>query len=244
MKHVTVDGRKLAYVAQPGAGPGIVFLGGFKSDMSGSKATHLEAFAQAQGRAYLRLDYSGHGASEGAFVDGTIGRWARDAEAVISAVTDGPQVIVGSSMGGWIALLLARDRRVEISGLVTIAAAPDFTEDGFWAGFSEAERATLMRDGVIHVPSEYGDPYPISRTLIEEGRDNLVLRSPLALDVPVRMLQGTRDTSVPVTTAVRLLDHTVAEDMALEIVKGADHSFSSPANLTRIEAAILAVSQA
>ncbi|MEM6480119.1 MAG: alpha/beta hydrolase, partial [Pseudomonadota bacterium] len=143
----TGAGRRLAYHRLEGAGPGVVFLGGFMSDMEGTKARHLEAWCQTRGRAFLRFDYTGHGQSSGRFEDGAIGDWAEDAEAALTALTEGAQIVVGSSMGGWIALLLAKRRPEKLAGLVTIAAAPDFTEDGYWAGFSPEERAALLGDG-------------------------------------------------------------------------------------------------
>ena len=233
------QGRRIAYHRSAGQGPGVVFLGGFKSDMTGTKAVFLEEWARSRGRAFLRFDYSGHGESSGAFEDGCIGDWAEDARAIIEAQTDGPQVLVGSSMGGWISLLVARAMPERLAGLVTIAAAPDFTEDGMWAGFSDAERAMLMRDGRLEQPSDYSDaPYVITRRLIEDGRDNLVLRSPLTLQVPVRMLQGTDDVDVPMAWALRLLDHASGDDIRLTLVKGADHRFSTPECLAMIAGAI------
>jgi pimeloyl-ACP methyl ester carboxylesterase len=231
-------GIDLAFHATPGDAPGVVFLGGFRSDMEGTKALHLEAWARRQGRAFLRLDYAGHGRSGGAFEDGTIGGWRDDALHVIDHATKGPQILVGSSMGGWIALLIARDRPDLVAGLVTIAAAPDFTEDGYWAGFSDAQRAELAARGSVVVPSNYGDPYVITRRLIEAGRDTLVLRTPLHLPMPTRMLQGTADADVPVAWATRLLDHATGPDMALTLVKGADHRFSTPDELALIEGAV------
>lgn len=239
--HVTRAGNRLAYHVTPGQGPGVVFLGGFKSDMQGTKAVALEAWARAEGRAFLRLDYAGHGESDGAFEDGTIGDWMADAVAVIDAATEGPQVIVGSSMGGWVALLIARDRPDLVAGLVTIAAAPDFTENGFWAGFDDAQRAALEREGRVALPSEYGDPYVITRRLIEEGRDRLVLNVPLSLPVPVRFLQGTADEDVPVDWALRLLDHAQGPDMRLTLVDGADHRFSTDDMLRLIERSVAEV---
>ncbi|MEO1140548.1 MAG: alpha/beta hydrolase [Pseudomonadota bacterium] len=228
------EGRQLAYHKTDGTGPGVVFLGGFKSDMEGTKAVHLEAWAKAQGRAFLRFDYSGHGESSEAFTDGCIGDWAADARAVIEAGTQGPQVLVGSSMGGWISLLCARDMGNRIAGLVTIAAAPDFTEDSMWAGFDDAQKTELMQTGQVALPSEYGEPYIITRKLIEEGRDNLVLRAPLALPFPVRFLQGTADADVNISVALRLLDHAEGPDMRLTLVDGADHRFSDDACLDLI----------
>ncbi len=240
----TPAGRTLAYHQTNGAGPGVVFLGGFKSDMEGTKALWLEDWARDAGRAFLRFDYSGHGESSGAFTDGSIGDWTADARAVIDAVTTGPQILVGSSMGGWIALLLARDNPELAAGLVTVAAAPDFTEDAMWAGFDADQRAALLADGQVALPSEYGDPYVITRRLIEDGRDHLVLRSPLELPFPVRFLQGSADADVDMSVALRLLDHARGPDMRLTLVKGADHRFSDPECLAMIGKAIDEVSAA
>ena len=232
------QGRRIAFERQPGQGPGVVFLGGFKSDMRGSKAEHLAQWAARTGRAFLRFDYSGHGESAGDFEDGSIGDWATDAMAAITALTDGPQVLVGSSMGGWIALLVARAMPERVAGLVGIAAAPDFTEDGYWAAATPAQREALLRDGRWELPSEYSDaPYVITRRLIEDGLDHLVLESPLPLPFPVRLFQGTADADVPLDWALRLLDHAESPDMRLVLVKGADHRFSTPECLALIEAA-------
>ncbi|MGR3323183.1 MAG: alpha/beta fold hydrolase [Pseudooceanicola sp.] len=234
----TAAGRRLAYHKTDGAGPCIVFLGGFKSDMAGTKAVHLEDWARAQGRAFLRFDYSGHGESSEAFTDGCIGDWAEDAEAILSAVTDGPPLLVGSSMGGWISLLMTRRLQDRIAGLVTIAAAPDFTEDSMWAGFDADQRRALEAEGQVALPSEYGEPYIITRRLIEDGRNHLVLRDPLPLPFPVRFLQGTADADVTRETALRLLDRAEGEDIHLELVKGADHRFSDGACLEILTARI------
>lgn len=239
----TAQGRRIAHEALPGQAPGLVFLGGFKSDMEGTKALYLRDWARARGRAFLRFDYSGHGQSSGDFEDGGIGDWFADAMAVIGTLTEGPQVLVGSSMGGWISLLVARAMPERVAGLVTVAAAPDFTEDGFWAGFSETQRDTVMREGRIELPSDYSDaPYVITRRLIEDGRDHLLLRRPLALPFPVRFLQGTADEDVPMGWALRLLDHAEGPDLRLMLVKGADHRFSTPECLAMIAAAIDEVS--
>lgn len=233
-------GHKLAYAKTDGAGPVIVFLSGYKSDMEGTKAVHLEAWAKRTGRAFLRFDYSGHGQSGGAFEAGCIGDWAQDAQAVIGATCDGPVLLVGSSMGGWIAALLTQRLR-DVVGFVGIAAAPDFTEDGFWASFGDDERTQLMKAGQVAVPSEYGAPYIVTRRLIEDGRTHLVLRRPLPMPFPVRLVQGTQDTAVTRETALRLLDHIDSPDLRLCLVKGADHRFSEPDNLHCIETAILDV---
>jgi len=236
MEFLEANGRRIAYERRKGTGPGVVFLGGFRSDMTGTKAQALDDWAMRQGRAFLRFDYFGHGQSSGDFLDGSIGDWAQDAMAAIGALTEGPQVLVGSSMGGWISLLVARAMPEKLAGLVTIAAAPDFTEDSMWAGFSAQEREALMVQGRVELPSDYDEgPYVITRRLIENGRENLVLRQPLRLGVPVRFLQGTADADVDKAVALRLLDHAEGPDMRLTLVKGADHRFSSPDCLALIE---------
>ncbi|NNK17085.1 MAG: alpha/beta hydrolase [Sulfitobacter sp.] len=222
----TKQGRRLAYHKTEGRGPCVVFLGGLKSDMEGTKAVFLEAWAQQQGRAFLRFDYSGHGESSGEFTDGCIGDWAEDTVEAITALTDGPILPVGSSMGGWQALLLARAHPERLAGLVTIAAAPDFTEDGYMASFTDAQKQTLAQEGRVELPSDYMEPYIITQRLIDDGRAQLVLRAPLHLPFPVRFLQGTADTAVSVETAVRLLEHATGPDMQLRLIKDADHRFS------------------
>jgi pimeloyl-ACP methyl ester carboxylesterase len=234
----TPQGRRIAHHRTPGAGPGVVFLGGFRSDMEGTKALHLEAWARATGRAFLRFDYSGHGRSSGRFEDGAIGDWAEDAVAAVTALTEGPQILVGSSMGGWIALLLARRLPGRVAGLVGIAAAPDFTA-AMEAAFTEADRRSLAERGVIERPSDYApEPYGFTRRLFEDGRRNLVLSAPLHLPFPVRLLQGTADTDVEPAVALRLLDHAAGPDIRLTLVKDADHRFSTPQCLALIEASI------
>ncbi|GHE03635.1 alpha/beta hydrolase [Defluviimonas sp. 20V17] len=241
----TPQGRRIAYHLSPGTAPGVVFLGGFKSDMEGTKALHLQAWAEARGRTFLRFDYSGHGQSSGKFLDGCIGDWAEDAAAAITELTEGPQVLVGSSMGGWISLLMCRRLGAKVAGLVGIAAAPDFTEDSMWAGFDAAQRRALETDGQVALPSDYSDdPYIITRRLIENGRDHLVLRTPLSLPFPVRLLQGTDDTDVPQAVALRLLAHLEGPDIRLTLMKGADHRFSTPECLALIEAALIEVLEA
>ncbi|MCK4862461.1 MAG: alpha/beta hydrolase [Rhodobacteraceae bacterium] len=239
----TTSGRQIAYHQVAGTQPGVVFLGGFKSDMEGTKAVHLQEWAKANGRAFLRFDYSGHGQSSADFVDGCIGDWAQDAMDAIGTLTEGPQVLVGSSMGGWISLLVCRAMPSKVHGLVGIAAAPDFTEDSMWANFDEAQRKAILEDGQLGLPSEYSDePYIITKKLIEDGRNQLVLRSPLPLPFPVRFLQGTEDADVDQSVALRLLDHVSGEDVRLTLVKGANHSFSTPECLTMITDAIDQVS--
>src|SRR5579872_3642977 len=195
--------RRIAVRARQGSTPGLFWLGGFKSDMQGTKALALEAWAHDHGRACIRFDYSGHGESGGDFVDGTIGRWLEESVAVFERFAAGPQVVIGSSMGGWMALLLAREligRRApgaSLAGLVLIAPAPDFTEELMWKGFSSEIRHQIETTGVWLRPSEYGDPYPITRQLIEEGRKHLLLGGAIEVGCPVRILQGAKDPDVP-----------------------------------------------
>lgn len=223
------DGVSLAWRRIAGRGPGVVFLGGFNSDMAGTKAEFLAGWCEARGTPFLRFDYSGHGASGGRFEDGTIGRWAEDAATVIQALTAGPQVLVGSSMGGWIALLLAR--RMAVRALVGIAPAPDFTEDLMWAGFTDDQRAAIERDGVWMRPSEYGAPYPITRALIEDGRRHLLLRGSLAVEAPVRILQGQQDPDVPWDHALRIGKALAGTDLRIHLIKDGDHRLSRPQDL-------------
>ncbi|WP_411352587.1 alpha/beta hydrolase [Leisingera aquaemixtae] len=237
----TAKGRRIAYHKSEGQGPWVVFLGGLKSDMEGTKAVHLEAWAKARGQAFLRFDYSGHGESSGTFEEGCIGDWHEDTLAAVQELTEGEIVPVGSSMGGWQALLLAREMPERIKGMVTIAAAPDFTEDGYWANFSEAQKAELASRGYVELPSDYMEPYHISKRMIEDGRKHLVLRSPLFLPFKTRCLQGTADTAVSTETALRLMDHATCPDMRLTLVKDADHRFSDAACLKMIENAVLDV---
>ncbi len=224
-------GRRLAYHLSEGQGPCVVFLGGLRSDMEGTKAVFLEDWARQEGHAFLRFDYSGHGESSEEFTDGCIGDWAEDTAEIVDALTSGPIVVVGSSMGGWQAMLLMRAMPNRIAGMVTIAAAPDFTEDGFWASFTDDQKQLLETEGQIELPSDYMEPYVITRRMIEDGRQQLVLRAPLHLPFPVRFLQGTADTSVSVEAAVRLLEHATGPDMHLKLVKDADHRFSDGACL-------------
>jgi pimeloyl-ACP methyl ester carboxylesterase len=228
---------RIALHRTPGQGPGVMFLGGFRSDMTGTKALFLEHWAQAQGRAFVRFDYTGHGASEGRFEDGCIGDWAADAAAVLASCA-GPQVLVGSSMGGWIALLLTRAFPQRVAGIVGIAAAPDFTVD-LQDGMTAAERIRLQAEGRIERPSDYGpEPYVFTRRLIEDGAAQAVLDRPLALPMPVRLLQGTADNDVPVSKALALMHHAQGPDIRLTLVRDADHRFSTPDCLALIAQAV------
>lgn len=227
----TPEGRKIAYDFIDGKQPGVVFLGGYMSDMGATKATYLYNWAKECGRAYVRFDYSGHGASSGEFIDGTISDWAADARVVFSKLCQGPQILVGSSMGGWIALLLARQMTSRIAAIVTIAGAPDFTEECMWNSFDQKTRETLMREGQIVMQCDYDDDYVITRKIIEDGRKNFVLRNALKCPFPVRILHGSADKDVPPFIAERLFYHLEGDDIRMHLIKGADHRFSSPSNL-------------
>ncbi|WP_407157307.1 alpha/beta hydrolase [Bradyrhizobium sp. STM 3557] len=239
--------RRIAVRARPGKGadrgPGLFWLGGFNSDMKGTKAVALDAWAAEWGRPCVRFDYSGHGESGGRFVDGTIGRWLEDAIAVFSQFCHGPQVVVGSSMGGWMALLLAREllrqpRAGTLAGLVLIAPAPDFTEELMWKGFSPEIRKQIEDTGVWLRPSEYGEPYPITKALIEEGRNHLLLGSAINVGCPVRILQGAQDPDVPWQHAFALAHRLPAEDVVLTMIQDGDHRLSRPQDIARILAAV------
>ncbi len=228
-------GASIAYRKTAGASPGVIFMGGFNSDMTGTKACALEAACRNEGRAFIRFDYSGHGESSGAFTDGTIGGWTDDAIAVLDQVSDGPQVLVGSSMGGWIMLLVALARPARAAGLVGIASAPDFTEELMWRRFDDDIRQGLLRTGVHHRPSEYDDdPYPITMKLIEEGRNHLLLERPIAIHCPVRLLHGMKDRDVPWTTAPRIAEKLLAEDVRAMIIKDGDHRLSRDQDVLRL----------
>lgn len=232
-----------------GQGPGLVWLGGFKSDMQGGKAVALDAWGHEHGRAVVRFDYSGHGESSGDFADGTIGSWLADSVAVFERFCDGPQVLIGSSMGGWMALLLAREIRKQqekqqakasLAGLVLIAPAPDFTEELMWKNFSPEVKSEIETKGFWLRPSDYGDgsPYPITRNLIEEGRNHLMLGSAIDLGCPVRILQGARDPDVPWQHAFALTHRLPADDVVLTLIQDGDHRLSRPQDIARILAAV------
>ncbi len=225
------DGIELAWARTAGRSPAVVFLPGFRSDMGGDKATYLARFCAERGQAMLRFDYAGHGVSDGRFEDGTIGAWATDALAIIDRLTEGALVLVGSSMGGWIALLAVLARPARMAGLIGIAAAPDFTETLMWNSMMPAERERLLREGVLYAPSEYGGPYPITRTLIEDGRNHLLLGAPIPLTCPVRLLHGVRDRDVPWETSLRIAERVIGEDVRITLVKDGDHRLSRPTDL-------------
>lgn len=230
----TVHSTKIAYHKTSGFGPGVVFLGGFMSDMEGGKALELEACCRRAGRAFVRFDYLGHGQSSGKFADGTIGLWLKDALAVIDRLTEGPQILVGSSMGGWISLLAAKARPGRIKGLVGIAAAPDFTVR-HWAELSAEDQNTITKTGRLEVPTDYGpDPYVFTRALFEDGWQNRVNNGPIHLDIPVRLIQGTADPDVPWQTAMEIAANLTGDDTEVILVPGGDHRLSEPNDLKRL----------
>jgi pimeloyl-ACP methyl ester carboxylesterase len=236
--------RRIAVRARTGSAPGLFWLSGFNSDMRGTKAIALDAWAAERNRACVRFDYSGHGESGGAFVDGTIGRWLEETVAVFEQFCAGPQVVIGSSMGGWMALLLAREmarrpaRRASLAGLVLIAPAPDFTEELMWKGISPEARHQIETNGVWLRPSAYGEPYPITRALIEEGRNHLLLGGSIDVGCPVRILQGAQDPDVPWQHAFALAHRLPADDVVLTMIQDGDHRLSRPQDIARIIAAV------
>ena len=231
------DGHRLAYHRTQGKGPGVVFLGGFRSDMTGTKALTLEAWARERGQAFLRFDYLGHGQSSGAFEEGTIGRWAEDAIAAIDQLTEGPQILVGSSMGGWIMLLAALAHPDRVTGLLGLAPAPDFTEDLMWADFTEEQRNQILTDDRLSLPSDYDEePTVITRALIEDGRNHLLLNKPLPLTCPLRILQGRQDPDVPWQHALRLEEAYEGTDVQITLIKDGDHRLSREQDLALLTA--------
>jgi pimeloyl-ACP methyl ester carboxylesterase len=237
--------RRLAVRIRDGAAPGLVWLGGFKSDMQGTKAAALDNWAGENGRACIRFDYSGHGESGGAFVDGTIGRWLEESAAVFERFAKGPQVLIGSSMGGWLALLLSRELRQRgagagsIAGLVLIAPAVDFTEELMWNRFSPEVKRQIETEGSWQRPSQYSESaYPITRGLIEDGRKHLLLGGLIETGCPVRILQGVQDPDVPWQHAVDLSSRLARDDVVLTLVKDGDHRLSRPEDIERLIAAV------
>lgn len=229
------DGETIAYMPRAGKHPGVVWLGGFKSEMSGTKAQALDAWAVREGHAYLRFDYSGHGRSSGDFREGTISRWRDDALAAIDRLTSGPQILVGSSMGGWLALLAAKARPERVAGLLLVAPAADFTEALLWARLPESAQRQIMEKGEWQRPSAYDpEPYTITRGLIEDGRKHLLMEAPIRLACPVRILQGMEDPDVPWEHGLKLT-RLIEADVALTLVKQGDHRLSTPENLALIE---------
>ena len=236
--------RTIAVRAREGKSPGVFWLGGFMSDMKGTKAQALDAWAETQGRACLRFDYSGHGESGGDFTEGTIGRWLEESVAVFTRFAQGPQVVVGSSMGGWIALLLARELRqrkgaAPIAGMVLIAPAVDFTEELMWKPFPAAIKREIEEKGVWLRPSGYSEGlYPITKGLIEDGRRHLLLGGLIETGCPVHILQGVQDPDVAWRHAVELVARFARDDVVLTLIKDGDHRLSRPEDIERLIAAV------
>jgi pimeloyl-ACP methyl ester carboxylesterase len=226
------DGATIAYRRHRGKPPGVIFLGGFMSDMTGTKARTLDAFCAARGQAYLRFDYFGHGASSGDFAAATVGRWRADVLAVLDRLTEGPQVLVGSSIGGWLMLLAALAQPNRVNALIGIAAAPDATEALMWPRLPLAAREAILRDGAVRIPSAYApEGYLITRALIEDGRRHLVMRAPLPIACPVRLLHGLRDPDVPWQVSLDLAQRIEGEDAQVILVRDGDHRLSGEGDL-------------
>jgi pimeloyl-ACP methyl ester carboxylesterase len=241
---VCEDGERIAYLKRQGSAPGVVWLGGFKSEMTGTKATAMDEWADREGCALVRFDYFGHGRSTGNFRDGTITRWLGDVLAVLDELTGGPQIFVGSSMGGWLALLAALARPQRVAALVLVAPAVDFTQSLMWETFDEDAKRQILKTGEWLRPSAYDpEPYPITRGLIEDGRKHLLLGKRIALTCPVRIVQGMKDPDVPWQHAMKLVD-ALGPDTQLTLVKDGDHRLSKPhelALIVRTVSALLAV---
>ncbi len=227
--------QKLAYMQQAGAGTGIMFCGGFRSDMSGTKASALADWARQNNRPFTRFDYFGHGASSGQFTDGTMSHWRGDIPHMLDHLCGGPQILIGSSFGGWLSLMAALDRPAKVAALVLIAPAVDMTERLMWARFSDKARAKLMDEGLIYDPSEY-DPegYPITKALIEDGRAHLMLEVPIEINVPVRILHGQQDDAVPWELSLELGERLTSDDVELHFMKSGDHRLSAPHEIDRL----------
>lgn len=229
------NGHRIAYCKTDGREPCVIFFSGFKSDMTGTKATALEAFCAARGQAFVRFDYSGHGQSSGEFTEGTIGAWKHDALQVLDQLGGDKNILIGSSMGAWIALLVARERMNRVAGFIGIASAPDFTEQLIWEKLSAVEKSQLVEQGVYYAPSCYGqEPYPITRTLIEEARQHLLLTGNRQLATghfPIRLIHGTNDEDVPWQHAVKLMEQLPGTDVTLTLIKGGNHRLSEAGDL-------------
>lgn len=238
VQHINHEGTKLAYHFVEGradvGGPTMIWCGGLKSDMDGTKAVFLHEQCERAGRPFVRFDYFGHGISGGTFTDGTVTRWASDVVAMIDQFGANGVVLIGSSMGGWASLLAALDRPNTVKGLVLINPAPDFTEKMVWSGWDDHKRAMLIEDGVVYEPSDYGEPYAYSRALIEDGRARQILDAPIAFNGPVEILQGANDDVVPPAYSRLIVKSVTSEQVGYTLVKGADHSLSRPQDLSRL----------
>jgi len=238
LRHIEVNGHRLAYRLREGRSPALMFLPGYASDMEGAKALALDAFAHSQGLAMLRFDYSGTGSSEGRFEDGTLGGWLDEALAMLDTLTEGPVLIAGSSMGGWIALHLGLRRPDRVAGLVGIAAAPDFTD---W-GYNDDQKATIRDSGRLELPNPYDpEPHLITRGFWQSGEALRLLHGPVAIDCPVRLIHGDADAEVPLALALKLLEKLRSADVQLTVIKGAGHRLSQPNEIEAILRAVAAL---
>jgi pimeloyl-ACP methyl ester carboxylesterase len=237
-QYIKHQGTDLAYHRVDGHGPMIIWCGGLKSDMEGSKAVFLADQCAAAGQAFIRFDYFGHGQSEGEFTDGTISRWASDVTAMIDRYGSGGTVLIGSSMGGWASLLAALARPDAVKGLVLINPAPDFTEKMVWAGWDDHKRHMLIEDGIVYEPSDYDEPYVYSRALIEDGRAQQILDAPIAFEGPVEILQGADDTVVSPDHSRLIIEALTSDRVGYTLVNGGDHSLSRPQDLDRLWTAL------
>ncbi|SCA58234.1 2-hydroxymuconic semialdehyde hydrolase [Candidatus Terasakiella magnetica] len=238
------NGERIAYHYTPGKGPGVIFLHGLMSDMDGGKALHVEDYCKKRGNAFLRFDCQGHGKSDGLFKDGHLTRWSDDTVDVLDQLTQGPQILIGSSMGGWNMLLSALKRPDRIAGLLGIAAAPDFTEDLMMNDLSPEQHAIINEQGYVEIPSDYGDePYVISKAMLDDGRENLLLRRTIELDMPVRLIHGMEDPDVPWKTALRIQEMITSNDVEIQFVKKGDHRLSEDHDLDRLTRTLEALLQ-
>ncbi len=231
----TPYGATLAYQRTPGRSPGVIFLAGFRSDMQGGKALRLQQHLEKRGNAFLRFDYRGHGQSSARFEDGCIGDWARDALSALDELTDGPQVIIGSSMGGWLMLLTALQRPERIAGLIGVAAAPDFTNTLISRHLTDSQQHTLEQTGQVAIPSCYDDsPFIITQKLLDDGQQHALLHATVSLDMPVRLLHGMQDSDIPWQTSMTLVNQISSADLELQLIKQGDHRLSEPQDLDRL----------
>lgn len=237
---ISSAGLRLSYRFLQGTDPVVVFLPGYKSDMSGTKATMLSEFCRKKGFACLLLDYSGHGVSDGRFIDGTVGRWAMDATEVINHATgQRPVILVGSSMGGWVMLLCALQLKSKVSAMLGIAVAPDFTEDLMWKKFNDDQKTQLKQQGVVYLPSDYDDPYPVTYRAILDGRENSLLNKQINIDCPARFIHGMLDRDVPWQTSLKTLERLRSSDVQLRLLKDGDHRLSDDHQLSIIQDMLL-----
>lgn len=240
-------GVELAYyktVAETPTLPGVIFLGGFMSDMTGTKAVFLEQYCRERGQGFVRFDYQGHGASSGRFEDGTIGRWLQDALDVFDTLTEGPQIVVGSSMGGWLALLLALRRPERVAGLIGLAPAPDFSDDVYHHELTQQQRHEIEEKGVTYLPNLYGAPYPLTRQLFDEARQHYLLQQEIAIYCPVRLIHGRQDPDVPWQKSEKIKEKLLSQDVKIYWVEEGDHRLSRDQDLSLIGETVAEISHA